>query len=532
MSIYEINPTVQVIEDGHSIIVRELAGQGPQGIQGPEGPIGEKGDQGDPGTPGLDGSQGIPGEQGPIGNDGDVGPTGKSVLDGIAAPSSPLGQEGDFYLNTQTHEIFGPKMGNDWGAGTSIIGPQGPIGNSGADSLVPGPTGNDGIDGTNGADGASGAGGSSAYDTWLAQSNTGSEADFVASLKGDKGENGDQGEPGPAGNDGIIPGHGSISGLGADDHTQYHNDARGDARYHKKSEHVTMSTGASDAGKPVTLDAAGKLDLSILSVSGGGAWGSITGTLSNQTDLQAILSGKSDSAHGHTASEISLGNVDNTSDLNKPISTATQSALDNTIDDAPSDGGEYVRKNSAWSAIDNYHTDTVADTWLGTKNSDSLAEGSVNLYLTATDKSKISGIEVAATADQTGAEITALIDAELGSIDWQTGAGSGVIEDPVVYNNGNVSGSVVVDYSNGKVQEMMLTGAVTSLSVSNWPATGIRAALTLYIDTSSLQTSDFSFVTSWATGSAPTLAIGSNELVFTTKDGGTKVIGHSIALGA
>lgn len=33
--------------------------------------------------------------------------------------------------------------------------------------------------------------------------------------------------------------------------------------------------------------------------------------------------------HGTTKSDIGLGNVDNTSDLNKPISTATQTALDN-----------------------------------------------------------------------------------------------------------------------------------------------------------------------------------------------------------
>ena len=36
--------------------------------------------------------------------------------------------------------------------------------------------------------------------------------------------------------------------------------------------------------------------------------------------------------HGTTKSDIGLGNVDNTSDLNKPISTATQTALNNKID--------------------------------------------------------------------------------------------------------------------------------------------------------------------------------------------------------
>jgi hypothetical protein len=49
--------------------------------------------------------------------------------------------------------------------------------------------------------------------------------------------------------------HGSISGLGDDDHTQYHNDARGDARYYQKTEFVTTAT----AGAPVKLDGAGKI---------------------------------------------------------------------------------------------------------------------------------------------------------------------------------------------------------------------------------------------------------------------------------
>lgn len=36
--------------------------------------------------------------------------------------------------------------------------------------------------------------------------------------------------------------------------------------------------------------------------------------------------------HSVTASQVGLGNVNNTSDADKPISTATQSALDNKVD--------------------------------------------------------------------------------------------------------------------------------------------------------------------------------------------------------
>ena len=66
------------------------------------------------------------------------------------------------------------------------------------------------------------------------------------------------------------------------------------------------------------------------------SWGTITGTLSNQTDLQTALNLKAPLASptftgtvsGITKSMVGLSNVDNTSDVNKPISSATQTALD------------------------------------------------------------------------------------------------------------------------------------------------------------------------------------------------------------
>lgn len=58
--------------------------------------------------------------------------------------------------------------------------------------------------------------------------------------------------------------HGSIAGLGDDDHTQYHNDTRGDARYYQKTEHIATSAGEADAAKPILLDAEGHVDASML----------------------------------------------------------------------------------------------------------------------------------------------------------------------------------------------------------------------------------------------------------------------------
>lgn len=73
--------------------------------------------------------------------------------------------------------------------------------------------------------------------------------------------------------------------------------------------------------------------------SGGAVWGEIDGTLTDQLDLVSALAAKvntSRTVNGHalssdvtvSKSDVDLGNCDNTSDANKPISSATQTALD------------------------------------------------------------------------------------------------------------------------------------------------------------------------------------------------------------
>jgi hypothetical protein len=80
-----------------------------------------------------------------------------------------------------------------------------------------------------------------------------------------------------------------------------------------------------------------------IEISSSVAWGGITGTLSTQTDLQSALDAKEATISAGTTGQyyrgdksfqtldkaaVGLSNVDNTSDANKPISTATQTALD------------------------------------------------------------------------------------------------------------------------------------------------------------------------------------------------------------
>lgn len=78
--------------------------------------------------------------------------------------------------------------------------------------------------------------------------------------------------------------HGTLTGLSDDDHTQYHNDSRGDARYYTKSQVDTSLSGKADT--------------------------SHTHSIANVTGLQTALDGKqasgsyAASSHTHTASEV------------------------------------------------------------------------------------------------------------------------------------------------------------------------------------------------------------------------------------
>lgn len=79
-------------------------------------------------TIGVDGATGATGPQGPAGADG---LNGASVLSGAIAPTVLIGNNGDFYLNTSTSELYGPKTILGWGSPVSLVGPTGATGATG-----------------------------------------------------------------------------------------------------------------------------------------------------------------------------------------------------------------------------------------------------------------------------------------------------------------------------------------------------------------------------------------------------------------
>lgn len=76
------------------------------------------------------------GATGPQGPAGAAGVNGKTVLNGTVDPVAGTGTNGDFYINTATNMLFGPKAGGAWGTGTSLVGPPGQDGGANAWSLT------------------------------------------------------------------------------------------------------------------------------------------------------------------------------------------------------------------------------------------------------------------------------------------------------------------------------------------------------------------------------------------------------------
>ena len=106
-----------------------------------------------------------------------------------------------------------------------------------------------------------------------------------------------------------------------------------------------------------------------------------------------------DNPHGVTAAQVGLGNVDNTSDENKPISTATQAALNNKVD-----------KEAGKSLI----LDTEIERLAGMKNGANKVEASTN------GKIKIDGNEVSVYNDTALSERISTIENNIQSIHSHT----------------------------------------------------------------------------------------------------------------
>ena len=305
--------------------------QGPQGIQGPKGDKGDTGETGSQGAQGPQGLQGIQGIQGPAGPKGDTGAQGPVGPQGAQGPQGVKGDDGADGRSFQIQDVY-PTLGelktaypsgneyayqvsadkniyiwseqeSDWVSLGQLQGPQGPQGPAGAQ----GPTGPQGEQGPAGPQGEQGIQGPQGE-----QGIQGPKGDTGAA--GATGPQGIQGEQGPAGPQGPQ----GVQGVaGADGKSAYQ--AAVESGY---SGTETAFNGAL-AEVPGHISSQSNPHAVTAAQVGADPAGSAAAV---QTSLTAHT-GSQNNPHSVTAAQVGLGNVDNTSDLNKPISTATQTAL-------------------------------------------------------------------------------------------------------------------------------------------------------------------------------------------------------------
>lgn len=78
-----------------------------------------------------EGPQGAQGAKGDAGAVGAAGKDGSVIYAGTGAPSSSLGNAGDYYLDKSTDNLYGPKTSSGWGAALSLKGATGAAGAAG-----------------------------------------------------------------------------------------------------------------------------------------------------------------------------------------------------------------------------------------------------------------------------------------------------------------------------------------------------------------------------------------------------------------
>ncbi|MDE5421332.1 collagen-like protein [Ancylomarina sp. DW003] len=112
------------------------------------------GDDGEIGPDGLKGEQGVQGEVGPAGADGSI------IYSGEGEPAADTGIKGDYYCDSSTGMLYGPKKENASWEGSDSFSLKGQNGTNGTN----GTNGQDGTNGTNGQDGADGTDGINGQD--------------------------------------------------------------------------------------------------------------------------------------------------------------------------------------------------------------------------------------------------------------------------------------------------------------------------------------------------------------------------------
>jgi hypothetical protein len=236
---------------------------------------------------------------------------------------------------------------------------------------------------------------------------------------------------------------------------------------------------------------------------------------------------------------VGLANVDNTSDANKPVSTATQTALNGKASTSTTitagtglTGGGDLSANRTISANFGVASGTIAqgnDSRI-TGAEQTTNKGAANGYAGLNSSSRVPAAQLGSgTADST----TYL----RGDGAWTAISGGGV--SPIngggetYFDAGNSGSAITLDLVNGNVQKLTLSAASCTITLTG-PAAGAMRAMTLLVfqDATGGRTITWPGSVKWGIAGAPVLSTGVAKMdiisLFTV-DGGTNWYG---ALGA
>ena len=156
---------------------------------------------------------------------------------------------------------------------------------------------------------------------------------------------------------------------------------------------LTVSEGTELSGAP-TLDPIEASEVSYNNVASGMTADNVQAAIDENDarhDTHDAHEANMANPHGVDANDVGLGNVDNTSDADKPISTATQTALDGKLDDFPS------TTDNALVRTDGVAGDTVQDTGILVDDSDNMS-GVADLTLDGSiDKASAAPLDIGGT---------------------------------------------------------------------------------------------------------------------------------------
>lgn len=223
----------------------------------------------------------------------------------------------------------------------------------------------------------------------------------------------------------AIADHGDLTGLADDDHPQYLNDTRGDARYYTKGQmdtslagkaatsHTHTSAQVTDLVEFIQDTVATTLVGSGVTVTYDDAAGTVTIAGAGSTDLEAVRDAIGVALIGVGLISVTVDDPGNTITIS---TAATQNSTDAALRDRATHTGVQAIStiSGLQSAIDAKENVIAAGTtaqyrrgdktWQ-TLNADAVPDGTTNKAYTSTEKTKLAGIASGATANSPDATL-------------------------------------------------------------------------------------------------------------------------------